>query len=213
MRYSRAVLSKFACAISNFQNKPLFCVFFASSERWLTFSMLDVLLSRWVFIHLSLHESVAKGIRDAQSWNEKEIYLMLSNNKFLGKCSCGRHPWIRLAMDCERMVEKGIKFILCLGTAYDVSSMESIRNSRSFLLTGKSCSQNNFISQFKLWALAPLQISASLCEGLIYLLYATFIFIWVSTFSYKAPTREHYCLTCALNVANIWVCFMNGSIT
>jgi hypothetical protein len=68
------------------------------------------------------------GNRDAQSRNEKEIYFMLSNNKFLGKCWYGRHPQIRLAMDCERMVQKGINFILCLGTAYDVSSMESIGN-------------------------------------------------------------------------------------
>ena len=66
------------------------------------------------------------GNMDAQCRNEKkEIYFMLSNNKFLGKCWYGRQPWIRLAMDCERMVEKGINFILCLGTAYDVSRMES----------------------------------------------------------------------------------------
>ena len=78
--------------------------------------------------------------RDAQCRNEKEIYFMLSNNKFLGKCWYGRHPCIRLAMDCERMVEKGIHFILCLGTAYDVSSMENIGNSRPFSLnTGKAC--------------------------------------------------------------------------
>jgi hypothetical protein len=31
-------------------------------------------------------------------------------------------------------------------------------------------------------------------------------------FSYKAPTREHYDHTCALGVANIRVCFMNGSM-
>ena len=60
--------------------------------------------------------------------DEKWIYLMLSNNKFLGKCWYGRHPWIRLAMDCEIMVEKGIHFILFLRTAYGVSSMESIGN-------------------------------------------------------------------------------------
>ena len=64
---------------------------------------------------------------------------MLFNNKFLGKCWYGRHPWIRLAMDCERMVEKGIKFILCLGTAYDVSSMEILGTTRSFSFTGKAC--------------------------------------------------------------------------
>ena len=51
---------------------------------------------------------------------------MLSNNKFLGKCWYGRQPWIRPAMDCERMVEKGINFTLWLGTTYDISSMESI---------------------------------------------------------------------------------------
>ena len=46
---------------------------------------------------------------------------MLSNNKFLGKCWYGGHPWIRLAMENESMVEKGINFIFCLGTTYDVS--------------------------------------------------------------------------------------------
>ena len=51
---------------------------------------------------------------------------MLSNNKFLVKCWYGRHPWIRLAMDCETMVEKGANFIFYLGTAYDISRMESV---------------------------------------------------------------------------------------
>ena len=44
------------------------------------------------------------------------------------------------------------------------------------------------------------------------LLYAIFIFTWVSIFSYKAPTRGHYDHTWALCVANIWVCIMNGSM-
>src|SRR3990170_5698508 len=61
---------------------------------------------------------------------------MLSNNKFLGKCWYERHPWIRLAMESESMVEKGLNFIFCLGTAYDVSSMESVGNSKSFSLVG-----------------------------------------------------------------------------
>ena len=76
----------------------------------------------------------------------------------------------------------------------------------------KYASQNIFNSQFKLRAPAPLQISASLCEGLIYLLYAFFIFIWVSIFSYKAPTKGHYDRTWALDVVNMRVCFMNGSM-
>ena len=63
---------------------------------------------------------------------------MLSNNKFLGKCWYGRHPRIRLAMDCDRMVEKGINFIFCLGTAYDISSMESVGNYSVVFIDGKS---------------------------------------------------------------------------
>jgi hypothetical protein len=81
-----------------------------------------------------------------------------------------------------------------------------------FRLRERHASQNNVISQFKLWAQTPLQISASLCEGPIYLLLCNFYFFWVSIFSYKAPTREHYYHTWSLDVANIWVCFMNGSM-
>ena len=61
---------------------------------------------------------------------------MLSNNKFLGKCWYGGHSWIQLAMKSESMVEKGINFIFCLGTAYGISSMESVRNTESFSLVG-----------------------------------------------------------------------------
>ena len=64
---------------------------------------------------------------------------MLSNNKFLGKCWYGRQPWIRLAMESESMVEKGINCIFCLGTAYDISSRESVGNSKLFSLVGKVC--------------------------------------------------------------------------
>ena len=63
---------------------------------------------------------------------------MLSNNKFLGKCWYGRHPWIRLAMETESVVEKGINFIFYLGTTYDISSMEILGTTRLFSLTGKA---------------------------------------------------------------------------
>ena len=69
---------------------------------------------------------------------------MLSNNKFLGKCWYGGHPWIQLAMQSESMVEKRINFIICFGTAYDVSSMESIGYSKSFSLVGKVCLSKRF---------------------------------------------------------------------
>ena len=69
---------------------------------------------------------------------------MLSNNKFLGKCWYGGQPWIRLAMESESMVDKRINFNFCLGTAYDISSMESAGNSKLFSLVGKLCLQKYF---------------------------------------------------------------------
>ena len=63
---------------------------------------------------------------------------MFSNIKFLGKCWYGGHQWIRLAMESESMVKKGINFIFCLGTAYDISSMESIGNYSIIFVDKKS---------------------------------------------------------------------------
>ena len=104
--------------------------------------------ARCVILKMSVYSLVNAreygGSRDAQSRNEKEIYFMLANNKFLGKCWYGRHPWIRLAMDCERNGGKEINFTFCLGTTYDVSRMENIGNSRSFSLTGKACLSKYF---------------------------------------------------------------------
>ena len=73
-------------------------------------------------------------------------------------------------------------------------------------------SQNVFISNFSLWALAPLQIPTSLCEGPFFYFMQFLFWIWVSIFSYKAPTKGHYDRIWALGVANIRVCFMNGSM-
>ena len=149
-----------------------------NGNGWLIFSMLDVLFSRWVFIHLSLHESKAKVLGMPSLEMQKWIYFVLSNNKFLGKCWYGRHPWIRLAMESERMVEKGINFIFCLGTAYDISSMESVRSSTSFSLVGwihfPKCFFLNFF-RFELWHLyksllpSAKGLSCTLCNFYFYL--------------------------------------------
>ena len=58
-----------------------------------------------MFIHLSLHESKAKvlGMPSPEMKNE---FTLCCQNKFLGKCWYGKHPWIRLAMESESMVEK-----------------------------------------------------------------------------------------------------------
>ena len=123
------------------------------------------------------------------------------------------HPWIRLAIKSESTVEKGINFIFCLGTAYDISSMESVGNSKSFLLVGKVCLQNDFISQFLLWALAPLRIPIFLREGPFFYFMQFLFFEFESPSSLiKAPTRRHYYRTLALGVVNMRVCFMNGSM-
>ena len=46
-----------------------------------------------------------------------------------------------------------------------------------------------------------------------FLLLTQFLFwTWVSIFSYKAPTKGHYNRTWAFGVANMRVCFMNGSM-
>ena len=73
---------------------------------------------------------------------------MLSNNKFLGKCWYGGQPWIRLAMESESMVEKGINFIFCLGTAYDISSMESAGMLQVVFVGGMDTPPKMFLSLF-----------------------------------------------------------------
>ena len=129
MHYLCVVLSKFVCAISNFQNEFPFCVLVLLVKRQ---GVDNIFHARCLILKMSVYSLVIaqehNGIRDSKSRNEKEIYFMLSNNKFLGKCWYGWYLWIRLAVECEGTMEKGINFILCLGTAYDISSMESVRN-------------------------------------------------------------------------------------
>ena len=65
----------------------------------------------------------------------------------------------------------GLKSLpFCLGTAYNVCSMEDIGNSWLLRWQWDHTSQN-YLSLFQIWALAPLQIHASLCEGPIFLIY------------------------------------------
>ena len=81
---------------------------------------------------------------------------MLENNKFLGKCWYGGKPWIRLAMESESMVEKGINFIFCLGTPMIYLAWKVLGTTRSFLLTRKSWLPKCFylyLFRFELWHL------------------------------------------------------------
>ena len=158
MHYFCVVLSKFGCAISNLKLNFSFVCSYRSrgSEGWPIFSMLDVLFSRWVFIHLSLHESTAKvlGMPTPEMKNEFTLcYQIINSLESVGMD--GTHgfgePW-----NVKVWWKKGINIIFCLGTAYDISSMESIGNYSIVLLTGKACHPKCFISiffAFELWQL------------------------------------------------------------
>ena len=106
MRYFHAVLSKFVCAISIFQNVFPFCMLIPLMKQQ---GVTNIFHARCVILKMSVYSLVIAreyGNRDAQSLNGKEIYFMLSNNKLLGKCWYGWHPWIQLVVQCESMVEK-----------------------------------------------------------------------------------------------------------
>ena len=53
--YSFAVLRKFVCAISNFQNKLLFCVFVSLVERWW---VANIFHARCVILKMSVYSLV-----------------------------------------------------------------------------------------------------------------------------------------------------------
>ena len=164
------------------------CLFHSrNGNGWLIFSMVDVLFSRWVFIHLSLHESKAKVLGMPSPEMQKWIYFMLSNNKFLGKCWYGGQPWIQLAMESESMVEKVINFNFCFGTAYNISSMESVGNSKSFSLVGRIYLPKCFylsIFRFELWHLYKSLLPSA--KGLSFTLCNFYFWIWLSIFSYQS---------------------------
>ena len=73
---------------------------------------------------------------------------MLSNNKFLGKCWYGRHPWIRLAVECESMVEKEVNFVSVWEPPMIYLAWKVLGTTRLFSLAGKACLPKKFISIF-----------------------------------------------------------------
>ena len=111
----------------------------------------------------------------------------------------------------ESMVEKGINFIFCLGTAYDISSLESIGNYSIVFVDRKSMPHKMFYLYLFHFELSHLYKSLLPSAKVLSIYFMQFLF-WVSIFSYKAPTKGHYDRTWALGIDNIWVCFMNGSM-
>ena len=90
-------------------------------------------------------------------------------------------------------------------------SMESVENFKSFSLVGKVYLPKCFyLYVFSLSSGTSTNPYFPLQRAFL-LLHVLFIFwIWVSIFSYKAPTKGHYDRTWALGAANMRVCFMNG---
>ena len=135
---------------------------------------LSLSFSLWALAPLQIPTSLCEGpfFYFSMDWELPMMYL------------AWKAPVDTASMDCERMMEKGINFIFCLGTAYDVSSMESVGMPQVIFIGRKSMPpKNNFISQFKLWALAPVQITTSLREGPFFYFMEFLFLIWVSIFS------------------------------
>ena len=105
---------------------------------------------------------------------------------------------------------QGINFIFCLGTVYDISSMESIGNYSIIFVDRKSMPP-------KIFYLSIFALSSGTSTNPYFPLRRAFIllnanFFRVSIFSYKAPTKGHYDRSWALGIASIRMCFMNGSM-
>ena len=83
--------------------------------------------------------------------------------------------------------------------------------SKSFSLVGKVCLSKIFLSlnfSFELWHLYKSLLPST--KGLS--IYFMQLLFWDSIFSFKAQTKGHYDRTWALGIANMRVCFMNGSM-
>ena len=70
------------------------------------------------------------------------------------------------------------------------------------MLTMKVCRSKYYSSLFQNWALAPLQIPASLCEGPIYLLLCGVIILLLKSTSWRAPL-SFACI--AINLHWVWL--------
>ena len=92
------------------------------------------------------------------------------------------------------MVEKGINFTLCLGTAYDISSMESVGMLQVVFVGGMDTPPKNvFISIFFTLSYGTSKNPYFPLRMAFLLLYAIFILKFESPSSLiKAPTRRQY---------------------
>ena len=111
------------------------------------------------------------------------------------------------------MVEKGINFTLCLGTVYDIFSMESIGNYSSIFVDRKSMPPKMFYLYLLHFELCHLYKSLlpSTKDLSIYFMQLLFLFQSPSSLT-EHQLRGTMIVLQKLGVANMRVCFMNGSM-
>ena len=118
---------------------------------------------------------------------------MLSNNKFLGKCWYEGRPWIRLAMESESYGGKRNKLYFLFGTAYYISSMESVGMLQVVFVGGMDTPPKMFLSLFFALSFGTSTNPYFPLRWAFLLLYAIFIFEIESPSSIiKSPTRGQY---------------------
>ena len=108
-----------------------------------------------MFIHLSFHESTGVlGMPSPEMKNEFTLCCQIINSLesvgMEGTRGYG-YPW-----KVKVMVEKGINFIFYLGTAYDISSIESVGMLQVIFVGGMDTPPKMFLSlifRFELWHL------------------------------------------------------------
>ena len=84
-------------------------------------------------------------------------------------CSYGRYPRIWLAMECDWLVVGELKLYFYVWEPPIAWVAWKILRTLGHCVDNESMPPKFIISVFKAWALAPLQINASLCEGPVYL--------------------------------------------
>ena len=133
--------------------------------------MLGGLFSRWVdSAHHSREKWLVNGMPSPMIKRSKIKSKIITNKTPPGLLlvwtvpRCFGWPWSVIVGG------GGVKSLpFCLGTAYNVGSMEDIVNSWLLCWQWDHTSQN-YLSLFQNQALAPLQIPASLCKGLSFTL-------------------------------------------
>ena len=95
-------------------------------------------------------------------------------------CCYGRYPRIRLAVGCDWLVVGELKLYFSVWEPPIAWVAWKILRTLGHCVDNESMPPEITISVFKAWALAPLQINASLCEGPVYLFSC-----WVILLLYK----------------------------